>query len=177
MLICGIDPGLNVTGYGLLAATPKGLVLKGTGYVRTSSRDPLPRRLAEIHGTLKRVFDRHRPQALVLEKLYAHYRHPVTASLLGHARGVIAMLAQECAIPYFEYPATRVKKAVTGKGHASKQQVQHMVEHMLGVKAEALGPADITDAIALAVTHALVARRQERQALPGCGRRGRKGPS
>ncbi len=156
MLICGIDPGLNVTGYGLVAVTPKGVVLKGTGYVRTSARDPLPRRLEQIHRTLKRTFARTKPQAIVLEKLYAHYRHPLTASLLGHARGVIAMLAQECAIQYFEYPATRVKKAVTGKGHASKRQVQRMIEHMLGVNAEALGPADITDAIGLALTHALV---------------------
>jgi len=155
MLICGIDPGLNATGYGLLAVTPKGLVLKGTGYVRTAPRDPLPQRLDEIHGALKKAFARHRPQAIVLEKLYAHYRHPVTASLLGHARGVIAMLAQECGIPFFEYPATRIKKAVTGKGHASKRQVQHMVGHMLGVRAETLGPSDVTDAIAIALTHAL----------------------
>ncbi len=161
MLICGIDPGLNVTGYGFLDVTQKGLVLKETGYVRTSAQDPLPRRLADIHRTLKRAFTRHRPQALVLEKLYAHYRHPVTASLLGHARGVIAMLAQECAIQYFEYPSTRVKKVVTGKGHASKRQVQRMIEHMLGVNAEALGPADITDAIALAVTHAIHERQRQ----------------
>jgi|GEM_PF-235738 len=172
MLICGIDPGLNITAYGLVAETPQGLVLKGTGYVHTSVRDPLPRRLAEIHGTLKRAFARLQPQAIVLEKLYAHYRHPLTASLLGHARGVIAMLAQECGIPYFEYPATRVKKAVTGKGHASKRQVQRMIEHMLGFKAEALGPADITDAIALALTHALVrgrAHRDGHELLPSRG--------
>lgn len=162
MLICGIDPGLNVTGYGFVAVTPQGVMLKGTGYVRTSPQDPLPRRLAQIHGALRRALERHRPQAIVLEKLYAHYKHPLTASLLGHARGVIAMLAQECAIGYFEYPATRVKKTVTGKGHASKQQVQRMVEHMLGFSSEALGPVDITDAIGLAVTHVILARHDKK---------------
>jgi len=164
MLICGIDPGLNVTGYGFLAVTQRGLVLKGTGYIRTSARDPLPQRLEEIHRALKAAFRRHRPQAIVLEKLYAHYRHPVTASLLGHARGVIAMLARECGIAYFEYPATRVKKTVTGNGHASKAQMQRMIEHMLGFAAEALGPADVTDAIGMAVTHAILMRQQQKMA-------------
>ncbi|MGE5279229.1 MAG: crossover junction endodeoxyribonuclease RuvC [Deltaproteobacteria bacterium] len=161
MLICGIDPGLNVTGYGLLAATPRGVTLKGTGYIRTSAKEPLPKRLEDIHGALRRVLEQYKPQALVLEKIYAHYRHPVTASLLGHVRGVIAMLARECAIDYFEYSATRVKKTVTGKGHASKLQVQRMIEHMLGFSAEALGPVDVTDAVGVALTHVLCARQQQ----------------
>jgi len=162
MLICGIDPGLNVTGYGFVAVTGQGLVLKGAGYVRTSPRDPLPRRLDQIHKTLGRAIKKHGPQALVLEKLYAHYRHPLTASILGHARGVIAMLAEEHKIAYHEYAATRVKKAVTGKGHASKLQVQRMIEQMLGCDTTDLGPSDITDAISLAVTHAVHACQHTR---------------
>ncbi len=154
MLILGIDPGLNITGYGLLEAGPGGFVLKGAGYVRTRVADGMPLRLSQIHASLSRVCDRQRPDAMVLEKLYAHYKHPVTASLLGHARGVICMLAEEKKIAFFEYPATRVKKAVTGSGHASKVQIQKMMEQALGIKERSLGPVDTTDAIALAVTHA-----------------------
>jgi crossover junction endodeoxyribonuclease RuvC len=154
MRILGIDPGLNITGYGLIDAGPGGFIFKGAGYIKTRAADGLPVRLDQIHKGLARVCDTHKPDAVVLEKLYAHTKHPVTAMLLGHARGVICMLAEEKNIPFFEYAATRVKKVVTGNGHASKIQIQKMMEHILSVKREALGPADTTDAIALAITHA-----------------------
>jgi crossover junction endodeoxyribonuclease RuvC len=154
MRILGIDPGLNITGYGLIETSPEGLIFKGAGYIKTRVCDGLPLRLTQIHDGLSRVCEKHGPEALVLEKLYAHYKHPVTASLLGHARGVICMIAEEKKIPFFEYAATRVKKSVAGNGHASKIQIQKLMEHSLGIKREALGPVDTTDAIALAITHA-----------------------
>lgn len=154
MLILGIDPGLTTTGYGLIESTRDGFTLKAAGYIRTVAKDNLPKRLFAIYKDLADVIDRFHPQAMVLEKLYAHYRHPMTASLLGHARGVIAMLAEEKRILFFEYPATRVKKIITGSGHASKIQVQKMMEHTLGTRKKSLGPMDTTDAISLAVTHA-----------------------
>jgi crossover junction endodeoxyribonuclease RuvC len=158
MLILGIDPGLNTTGYGLVEAAPSGLVVKGAGYVKTRLEDGMPRRLADIHQGLKKVIERFKPQAIVLEKLYAHYKHPVTASLLGHARGVICMLADEHDLDFYEYAATRVKKTVTGSGHASKLQVQRMIEQATGTPHATLGPVDTTDAIALAMTHAYLMR-------------------
>ncbi|MFH0876616.1 MAG: crossover junction endodeoxyribonuclease RuvC [Candidatus Omnitrophota bacterium] len=158
MRILGIDPGLSTTGYGLIEATRNGFTLKAAGYIRTKSKDNLPKRLYVIYKDLSVVINRLKPEALVLEKLYAHYRHPVTASLLGHARGVIAMLAEEKQVPFFEYAATRVKKITTGSGHASKIQVQKMMEHTLGARKKSLGPVDTTDAISLAVTHAYCLR-------------------
>jgi crossover junction endodeoxyribonuclease RuvC len=155
MLICGVDPGLHVTGYGLVLASGPRVALKGAGYIRTSPKDPLPERLFKIHEALARVIDAQKPDVLVLEKLFAHHEHPVTATLLGHARGVICMLAMEKKIRYFEYPATRIKKAVTGRGHATKEQVQRLVEHSCGLDKDSLGPVDVTDAIAVAMTHAL----------------------
>ncbi len=154
MRILGIDPGLNVTGYGVIDADGRRFTLVDAGFIRTDRRQKLPQRLAQIHAGLAKVLDAHRPQTLVLEKLYSHSRHPVTSSLLGHARGVICMLAEQKNIPFVEYPATRVKKATTGHGHASKAQVQRMIEHTLGAPAGNFGPADTTDAISLAVTHA-----------------------
>jgi crossover junction endodeoxyribonuclease RuvC len=158
MLILGIDPGLNVTGYGLVETRPDGFVLKTAGFIKTSASQGLPKRLNKIYESLSRLLDDCKPEAIVLEKLYAHYKHPVTAALLGHARGVICMLAEQKHVPFFEYPATRVKKITTGHGHASKLQIQRMVEHMLGAEKESLGPADTTDAISLAVAHAYISR-------------------
>lgn len=158
MLILGIDPGLHVTGYGLIEADRRRFIIKKSGFIKTRMKDALPKRLLQIHVELSEILDRHKPDALVLEKLYAHYKHPLTASLLGHARGVICMLAEEKKVAFFEYPATRVKKITTGQGHASKEQVQKMIEHMFGAARASFGPVDTTDAISMAVTHALMIR-------------------
>ncbi|HQP92175.1 MAG TPA: crossover junction endodeoxyribonuclease RuvC [Candidatus Omnitrophota bacterium] len=154
MLILGIDPGLNTTGYGLIETKNNCFTLKEAGFVRTSPKLSLPERLNRIHKELSAILDKHKPEAMVLEKLYAHYKHPVTAALLGHARGVICMLAEEKKIQFFEYAATNVKKMTTGSGHASKEQIQKMIEYTFGAKREAYGPVDTTDAISLAMTHA-----------------------
>jgi crossover junction endodeoxyribonuclease RuvC len=158
MLILGIDPGLNITGYGLIDSRQKGFTVRTSGFIKTRVSDGLPKRLAKIYEGLSRVMDQYKPEAIVLEKLYAHYKHPVTASLLGHARGVICMLAEQKQVAFFEYPATRVKKVMTGSGHASKIQMQKMTEHMLGASRESFGPVDTTDAISLAITHAYISR-------------------
>jgi crossover junction endodeoxyribonuclease RuvC len=158
MLICGIDPGLKATGYGFIESNKQGFSIKQAGCITTSIKDGMPKRLAKIHGVLGSLLEQYRPDCLVLEKLYAHYKHPLTASLLGHARGVICMLAEEKHIAFFEYPATRVKKAVTGSGHATKIQMQKMVEHMAGVQRDSFGPYDTTDALSLAITHAFLTR-------------------
>ncbi len=158
MLILGIDPGLNITGYGLIDSQKDGFVLKQAGFIKTKAADGLPKRLSQIYTTLSGLLDSYKPDAIVLEKLYSHYRHPVTASLLGHARGVICMLAEQKHVPFFEYPATRVKKMTTGSGHASKIQIQKMIEHTMGIDKASLGPMDTTDAISLAVTHAYISR-------------------
>ena len=158
MLILGIDPGLNTTGYGLIETKDNGFVLKLAGSVKTRASDGLPKRLMQIHAALSELLDQYKPDIMVLEKLYAHYRHPLTASLLGHARGVICMLAEQKNISFFEYSATRVKKVTTGSGHASKIQIQKMIEHTFGKKSESLGPVDTTDAISLAITHAYISR-------------------
>lgn len=158
MRIIGIDPGLNITGYGIIETDGRNVSLKESGYIKTNAKEELTKRLAQIRSELSMILEDSRPEAMVLEKLYSHYRHPVTASLLGHARGVICSLAEEKNIPFFEYPATRVKKTTTGSGHASKIQVQKMIEHIFGAKPSSLGPLDATDAISLAVTHALIRR-------------------
>lgn len=157
MLILGVDPGLNTTGYGLLEATKNGFILKDAGAIKTKRSDALSRRLGIIYSAMAEIIERRRPDCLVLEKLFAHYRHPVTAALLGHARGIICMLAEQKHIAFFEYAATQVKRLTTGSGHASKQQMQKMVEHVLSSQ-QGFERADITDALALAMAHAYIKR-------------------
>jgi hypothetical protein len=77
MLILGIDPGLHVTGYGLIEATRHGFTIKRSGFIKTRMKDELPKRLSQIHVELAEILDRYKPDALVLEKLYAHYKHPL----------------------------------------------------------------------------------------------------
>src|SRR5512135_148210 len=158
MRILGIDPGLVTTGYGIIDADRCGIVLKAAGFIKTQVRERLPQRLEHIHAALGRIIDEHGPDALILEKIYAHYKHPATAALLGHARGVICMLAEEKKIAFYEYPATRIKKVITGRGHASKIQIQKMIAQAAGTGQNRLGPVDVTDAIAVALTHAYACR-------------------
>jgi crossover junction endodeoxyribonuclease RuvC len=160
--ILGIDPGLRITGYGLIeTAQHKGLLPKSNlieaGLVRTSDQSGIANRLQKIHRCLAEAITEFKPDWIAIEKLYAHYEHPSTAILMGHARGVVCLLAGQFDIPLVSVASTHVKKAVTGHGHASKEQVQRMVMHLLCLK-EAQHPADVTDALAVALACASLSR-------------------
>lgn len=157
MVILGIDPALSVTGYGVIDARNNNLSLLEAGIVLTSAKDILPRRLDKIYRTLIKLISDTKPDVLVLEKLYAHYRHPTTAYLLGQARGVICLACATKNTPLVEYAATRVKKAVVGQGLASKNQVQRMVASTLNLKTLPKY-SDVTDALALAIAHSYIIR-------------------
>jgi crossover junction endodeoxyribonuclease RuvC len=157
MVILGIDPGLQVTGYGLIETNRRRVILINAGYIKTTINSGIQNRLDKIYAELKGLIDRHRPSVMVLEKLYAHYRHPTTACLLGHVRGIICLLAAQLNLELFEYSATRVKKSLVGSGHASKYQIQRMVQNLLNLK-NTPSPEDIADALALAIAHTNMAR-------------------
>ena len=91
-------------------------------------------------------------EAAAIEKLYAHYKHPRTAILMGHARGAVMLAAAKCGVPVASYPATMIKRSLTGNGHASKQQMQRMIEVALGLSAPP-EPPDVADALAVALCH------------------------
>jgi len=157
MVILGIDPALCTSGYGVIIDKNKKLSLVEAGIIQTSPKEALPKRLDKIHRGVEKLILDTRPDVLVLEKLYAHYRHPVTSYLLGQARGVICLVCAQKKIPLAEYAATRVKKAIVGKGLASKGQVQRMVATILDIK---VLPKylDVTDALALAIAHSYIVR-------------------
>lgn len=157
MIIVGIDPALVITGYGVVQVKGTSLSLIEAGIIQTSAKETTAKRLNKIYqGVLKLINDTH-ADCLVLEKIYSHYKHPATACILGQARGVICLAAENRGIPLFEYGATRIKKAIVGKGLASKSQVQAMIAHTFGLKTL---PAymDVTDALAMAVAHNYISR-------------------
>lgn len=155
MRILGIDPGLDTTGYGCVTATGSAARLVEGGVIRSGATRPMEQRLHELYTGLCDVCRELRPDVMVIEDLYAHYAHPRTAILMGHARGVLLLAAGAQDIPTASYAATRIKKAVTGNGRASKAQVQAMVQSRLRL-ATLPEPADVADAIAVALCHANV---------------------
>lgn len=159
MRILGIDPGLHTTGYGLIKGEGLRVILIEAGFIRTNPKDNLPMRLGHIHRAVNKIIRKLKPEVLVLEKLYAHWKHPTTAYILGYARGMVCLAAEENNLALFEYAATRIKKALVGNGHASKLQMQKMIQELLTLKTMP-EPPDVSDALALAVGHSYMRRNQ-----------------
>ncbi len=151
-VILGVDPGLRRTGYAFLRWGAEGgrPTLVEAGVIRLRPADSLPARLVELGREIDALIDTHRPAALACEALYAHYKHPRTAILMGHARGVILAAAGARGIDVLSVAATNVKKLVTGSGRAGKRQMQIAVAATLGL-AQLPEPHDVADAIAIAL--------------------------
>lgn len=159
MVILGIDPALCVTGYGAIESKGGKKTLLEAGIITTKARDLLVCRLDKIYRQTAGLICDIQPDVVVLEKIYSHYRHPTTSYQLGQARGVICLACAQKNVDLAEYAATRVKKAVVGRGLASKLQVQKMVADLLEIKTLPKY-TDVTDALALAIAHAYIAGAQ-----------------
>ncbi len=159
MRALGIDPGLNITGYGLVEDKGSRIKLIEAGIIRTFSDRPIQDRLCKIYDNLSEIIEEYRPEALIVEKIYSHYRHPATAILMGHARGVICLLCGKYNLRLISYPSTQLKKSISGKGRASKRQVAGMVKTFLNLK-KSPEYEDATDALALAISYLSRARRR-----------------
>lgn len=157
MRILGIDPALSITGYGVIDFSKPKLFLVEAGIITASSKIVLPKRLDKIYSAVMRLLSETKPEVMVLEKIFSHYRHPTTSYLLGQARGVICLACAKENIPLVEYAATRVKKAIVGCGRAAKSQVQRMVLDTLDLHTLPKY-TDVTDALALAIAHCYIAR-------------------
>lgn len=156
MIVLGVDPGTATTGYGVVRSTGPGLAtLVECGVIRTKARDPLPARLREIHEGMHELIQRHRPDAISVEDIF-YAKNVRTTIVLGHARGVILLAAEQAGIPIHEYPPAEIKKAVVGTGAASKEQVQFMLTRLLRLKAVPQ-PSDAADGVAAALTYCLAA--------------------
>ncbi len=164
MRILGVDPGLRVTGYGVIDAVSErvsqdgGMELVEAGVIRTHARGAIADTLERIYTGLEEIIAEFRPEVLVIEKLYSHYKHPSTAIMMGHARGVVCLLSGLKNLPLVSIPSTHVKKTVSGCGHAGKDQVGRMVQRYLGLK-PTVAPPDATDALAIAITYVFNSER------------------
>ena len=150
MLVLGIDPGTANTGYGVVrgggGSTP---TLVECGVIRTRARDPLPARLREIYEGVLELIDRHTPDALAVEGVF-YSRNVRTTVVLGHARGVILLAAEQRGVIVNEFAPAEIKKSVVGTGGATKEQVQFMLTRLLRLKSTPQ-PADAADGVAAAL--------------------------
>lgn len=149
--ILGIDPALGTTGYGVIRGSGNRSTLVEAGVIRVARSGPLEKRLLELHDGIKEILAQFHPEAVAVEQLYSHYDRPTTA-IMGHARGVICLAAAQANVPVFHYEATKVKKLLTSNGRASKDQMQRAVQMQLNLL-KPLEPADVADALAIALTH------------------------
>jgi len=172
MRVLGIDPGLGCTGYGIIEnrkeaplnvkkpfSIKEEIALLEAGIIRSPAKDKLPKRLKKIYSAVSELIREYKPDVLVLEELYSFYKNPTTAIKMAHARGIITLAAAQMDVKVVGYAALKVKKAITGAGHARKNQMQKVIREMLNLKSEP-SPHDVADALALALTHMHIAKRK-----------------
>lgn len=152
MIVLGVDPGTQVTGYGVVAGeNSNSMTLIECGVIRTQARDPLPSRLREIHDGITELLTRHRPDVLSVEDVF-YARNVRTTVTLGHARGVILLAGEQHNVRIHEATPAEIKKAVVGAGAATKEQVQFMITRLLRLKSTPK-PSDAADGVAAALAY------------------------
>ena len=158
MRILGVDPGLQVAGYAVIDEGPR---VCEAGVIRSSegrAAAEMAPRLVALYNGLVEVIEQFQPAVAVMEQLYAHYAHPRTAILMGHARGALMLAAGQRGLQVVSYSATQIKKTITGSGRAGKDQVQRTIQNELGLQ-ELPEPPDVADALAAALCHYYAQKR------------------
>lgn len=155
MVVFGIDPGSTVTGYGVIGSQRGRYELVAAGTIRTRAEEPMEQRLLRIHDGLLEALDRQPVDAVAIEAIFRH-KSSESALRLGQARGVALLAAAKRGHSPVEYNAMTVKRSVGGFGKADKAQLARVVAMLLGARTE--GPADATDALAIAICHCNHAR-------------------
>lgn len=151
MILLGLDPGLQSTGWGVIEAHGNRLRHIANGQVRSRNEDALGQRLTQIYEALEAIIAQHRPDAAAVEETFVN-QNPRSTLKLGQARGVALLAAARSGIVVGEYPPASIKKAIVGVGSADKDQIHAMVKRLLP-GAIVAGP-DAADALAIAIAHA-----------------------
>lgn len=154
--ILGIDPGLRVTGYGAIEYAGGRARMIEAGIVAPRNGASLESRLRELYDGISQVVAATRPHVIVIEELYTTYRNPLTAILMGHARGVLCLAGAQAAVPVKTLAHSMVKRALVGSGTSKKDQVSRMVVQLLDIR-RPLKPPDVSDALAIALAYGNVA--------------------
>ena len=185
--VLGIDPGLRLTGYACLEGREDVPLIVEAGVLRLaqgrsggSSGTSVSERLEELDTDFRELLARLKPHAVAVEAVFSHYKHPATAIVMGHARGVLLLAIRAAGLSLVELKPNAVKKSLTGHGHAGKSQMQRAVQSVFGLS-EPPEPPDVADAIAIALcasrrlnageefglaTLGIKPRRSSRRALP-----------
>lgn len=152
MRVLGVDPSLHVTGYGVVEQDGAGLKLIEGGKITPRRGASLAERLADLQRGIDDVISSLRPDVMIVEEIFARTNHPRTAILMAHARGALVCTAAVAGLPVYDYAATAVKRALVGRGAATKDQVASMVVDALRLRKRP-SPPDVTDALALAIAY------------------------
>lgn len=166
--IIGIDPGSLITGYALVDAESGRCTHVASGCLRLPKGD-LPVRLKTIFEELGQIIAEHQPDDMAVEQVFVS-RNPASAIKLGQARGAAICAGAAAHLEVAEYSAAEIKQAIVGRGHAGKQQIQHMVKVLLNLQGRI--QADAADALAVALTHAHISHTRQRAGVR-LGRRAR----
>jgi crossover junction endodeoxyribonuclease RuvC len=150
--VLGIDPALRVTGYGVIETRGARTVLVEAGVISPNVDAPLETRLRDLHAGVVDVLNATRPDVVAIEELYTTYKNPLTAILMGHARGVMCLASAQAGLAVHTLGHSRVKRALVGSGSARKEQINSMVMHLLNLK-KAPKPNDVSDALAIALAY------------------------
>jgi crossover junction endodeoxyribonuclease RuvC len=159
MLVLGIDPGIAITGYGLVTEdTESDIDVVAYGVVATPPHTPVEQRLQQIYHGVRAIIEHHHPTTAAVEKLLFG-KNVTTAMNVGQARGVTLLAMADCGLSIAEYTPASIKQAVAGYGNATKSQVQEMVRLLLRLD-DIPRPDDAADALAVSITHLLNVRYQ-----------------
>jgi len=161
MIILGIDPGTNITGFGIIKYEKNNYNRVASGIIKLPSSKPIPERLKIIYEELVSLIKKYKPDEFAIETAF-YGKNVQSAMKIGYARGVSILAAAHNQIPTSEYSPREIKKSVVGKGAASKQQVYFMVKNLLDIKKEKM-KFDETDALAVALCHAFRMTRRKRK--------------
>ena len=153
MRVLGIDPGLRIAGYGCVEFTTNSSDIKliEAGAIRMNSKRSISFRLTQLYDDISELISELSPDKFAVETIFTHSRQVATATIMGHARGVILLAGKQALLPLIELTPAEIKKSISGNGRASKEQVQLAVTTVLGLK-EPPSPSDVSDALAIAIT-------------------------
>ncbi len=156
MIILGIDPGLRIAGYGcieLIGSSGDPKVIEA-GAIKLDTKQSVQFRLAQLYKDISEVISDLKPELLAVETIFTHNRQVATATILGHARGVILLAGEQASLPIVELTPAEIKKSVSNNGRATKTQMQIAVANTLNLNSIP-EPSDVADALAIAITAAV----------------------
>lgn len=157
MRVLGIDPGLRITGYACLepGGRARASIVEAGVFrlARTGSAGKgasVASRLVELDRDFRDLLERVSPQLVAIEGLFSHYKHPATAIVMGHARGVLLLAAEQAGVRLMELKPAEVKKSLTGFGQADKDQMRRAIQREFSLPTLP-SPPDLADALAIAL--------------------------